>query len=395
MSDVAALDKHACPACGADGATGTPRSRRWSARTAAPSRRRSSPPTAASSRSTTSSPRCARSRTRRRAGRRTASRCSARAARRSRCSSRAASRRAASSADRRSIVPQSAARSPIVPESVLPFVVAETQVREELRALVRQPLVRAEPAEDRRAHRHGARPLHPLLDVRRAGRGALDGGSRPLLLRDRAARRARPSRSARCAGSRPPARSITSSTTSWCRRRRASPADLLQQGRAVPDASRWSRTTPATCPAGWSSSTRSTSSPPPSTRARAWTASVRAAVLGRRCRATRSATCRSTPTTRSRPSSTSSCRCGCVAYNYGSRTFQVLVNGQTGRIAGKHPYSWVKIAFAILAALIVLMIIAYLQDKSRAASPLRGHPGRSVPRARLDSVVRDRVTREP
>ena len=51
-----------------------------------------------------------------------------------------------------------------------------------------------------------------------------------------------------------------------------------------------------------------------------------------------------------------------VAYNYGSRTFQVLVNGQSGRIAGKHPYSWVKIAFAILCALIALMIIAYIQD---------------------------------
>ena len=34
-----------------------------------------------------------------------------------------------------------------------------------------------------------------------------------------------------------------------------------------------------------------------------------------------------------------------------------------GRIAGKHPYSWVKIALAILAALIVLMIIALIQDK--------------------------------
>ena len=40
----------------------------------------------------------------------------------------------------------------------------------------------------------------------------------------------------------------------------------------------------------------------------------------------------------------------------------MLVNGQTGRIAGKHPYSWVKIAFAVLAALIVLMIFLYLQD---------------------------------
>jgi hypothetical protein len=52
-----------------------------------------------------------------------------------------------------------------------------------------------------------------------------------------------------------------------------------------------------------------------------------------------------------------------VAYNYGSRTFQVLVNGQTGRIAGKHPYSWVKIALAILAALVVLLVIAWIQDK--------------------------------
>jgi hypothetical protein len=51
-----------------------------------------------------------------------------------------------------------------------------------------------------------------------------------------------------------------------------------------------------------------------------------------------------------------------VAYNYGSRPFQVLVNGSTGRIAGKHPYSWVKIAFAILCALIVLMIVAWLKN---------------------------------
>jgi hypothetical protein len=48
-----------------------------------------------------------------------------------------------------------------------------------------------------------------------------------------------------------------------------------------------------------------------------------------------------------------------VAYNYGSKTFQVLANGFTGRIAGKYPLSWVKIFLAVLAALIVLMIFAY------------------------------------
>jgi hypothetical protein len=52
-----------------------------------------------------------------------------------------------------------------------------------------------------------------------------------------------------------------------------------------------------------------------------------------------------------------------VAYNYGARTFQVLVNGQTGRIAGTHPYSWVKIALAALAVLIAILIVGYFQDR--------------------------------
>ncbi len=51
-----------------------------------------------------------------------------------------------------------------------------------------------------------------------------------------------------------------------------------------------------------------------------------------------------------------------LSYNYGSRAFQVLINGVTGQIAGKQPWSWVKIMFAILCALIVLMIFAWLQD---------------------------------
>jgi predicted RNA-binding Zn-ribbon protein involved in translation (DUF1610 family) len=46
-----------------------------------------------------------------------------------------------------------------------------------------------------------------------------------------------------------------------------------------------------------------------------------------------------------------------LSYNYGSQTFQVLVNGFTGKIAGKHPLSWIKITLAILAILLVLAII--------------------------------------
>ncbi|ARU06896.1 zinc ribbon domain-containing protein [Comamonas serinivorans] len=46
-----------------------------------------------------------------------------------------------------------------------------------------------------------------------------------------------------------------------------------------------------------------------------------------------------------------------VGYTYGSRQFQVVVNGYTGTIAGDRPYSWVKITLAVIAALIVAMVL--------------------------------------
>ncbi len=49
-----------------------------------------------------------------------------------------------------------------------------------------------------------------------------------------------------------------------------------------------------------------------------------------------------------------------VSYTYGSRNFQILANGHTGKIAGERPYSWIKILFAVLAALLVIGIIAAL-----------------------------------
>lgn len=49
-----------------------------------------------------------------------------------------------------------------------------------------------------------------------------------------------------------------------------------------------------------------------------------------------------------------------VAYTYGSRTFQVVVNGATGAIAGERPYSWIKITLAAIAALLAVMVFAWL-----------------------------------
>lgn len=53
-----------------------------------------------------------------------------------------------------------------------------------------------------------------------------------------------------------------------------------------------------------------------------------------------------------------------VGYTYGSRKFQIIANGYTGKIAGEHPLSWIKITLAILAALVVVtLFVLYGQSQ--------------------------------
>ncbi len=54
-----------------------------------------------------------------------------------------------------------------------------------------------------------------------------------------------------------------------------------------------------------------------------------------------------------------------LGYTYGSASYQVVINGYTGTIAGEHPLSWVKITLAVIAALIVSAIIFLLTSGSR------------------------------
>ena len=46
-----------------------------------------------------------------------------------------------------------------------------------------------------------------------------------------------------------------------------------------------------------------------------------------------------------------------LTYNYGARAFQVIVNGYTGRIAGLYPYSAWKIALLVLLAILVALVL--------------------------------------
>jgi hypothetical protein len=49
-----------------------------------------------------------------------------------------------------------------------------------------------------------------------------------------------------------------------------------------------------------------------------------------------------------------------VAYNYRASTYQVVMNGYTGAIAGKYPKSWVKITLAVLGGLALAGLLLLL-----------------------------------
>jgi DNA-directed RNA polymerase subunit RPC12/RpoP len=49
-----------------------------------------------------------------------------------------------------------------------------------------------------------------------------------------------------------------------------------------------------------------------------------------------------------------------AAYSYGTQTYQVIVNAQTGEVLGDRPYSKVKIALAIIAGLLLIAAIITL-----------------------------------
>lgn len=54
-----------------------------------------------------------------------------------------------------------------------------------------------------------------------------------------------------------------------------------------------------------------------------------------------------------------------LTYMYGSRNYQVLVNGCTGAIAGDRPYSWIKIALFTLLILGIVGIVALVAGASK------------------------------
>ena len=43
-----------------------------------------------------------------------------------------------------------------------------------------------------------------------------------------------------------------------------------------------------------------------------------------------------------------------LTYTYGAKSYQVVINGVTGQIAGRRPWSWIKITLLVMAILLLL-----------------------------------------
>jgi len=51
-----------------------------------------------------------------------------------------------------------------------------------------------------------------------------------------------------------------------------------------------------------------------------------------------------------------------ASYWYNDKIYRFVVNGQTGRVYGKKPISWIKVAFAVLAVVIFILLVVLLAE---------------------------------
>lgn len=53
-----------------------------------------------------------------------------------------------------------------------------------------------------------------------------------------------------------------------------------------------------------------------------------------------------------------------AAYKYRGKTYRFVVNGQSGRVQGERPWSWVKIALAVVAVALIALAVGFVAGQS-------------------------------
>jgi len=57
-----------------------------------------------------------------------------------------------------------------------------------------------------------------------------------------------------------------------------------------------------------------------------------------------------------------------ASYRYHDKTYQFMINGQTGRVQGEKPLSAIKVAIAVVVALIIIGALIYLISRAQSGS---------------------------
>ena len=52
-----------------------------------------------------------------------------------------------------------------------------------------------------------------------------------------------------------------------------------------------------------------------------------------------------------------------LAYKYGEKTYQVVVNAATGEVQGERPYSWIKITLFVMTIAAVVATIVFFVNR--------------------------------
>jgi len=52
-----------------------------------------------------------------------------------------------------------------------------------------------------------------------------------------------------------------------------------------------------------------------------------------------------------------------LTYDFHGRSFQVVINGYTGAIAGLYPKSWIKVTLVVVAVLILLLVLIVANNR--------------------------------
>ena len=56
-----------------------------------------------------------------------------------------------------------------------------------------------------------------------------------------------------------------------------------------------------------------------------------------------------------------------ASYPYKGKVYRYMVNGETGKVQGQKPVSWIRVSIAVIIVLIIIAVVIYLSSQGQSA----------------------------